>query len=392
MDKSKAIRTLGFHYHIPIENINGELRTPAYFGFFIDSLAPHFDKIVCFMHSKGSMAIEMDYAIQSSNVELIDLGPYDRIFVRKFKFWREKSELKISLKGIDRLLVRASTPLLKNFYGLVGDGIVLMLVSNAVDGLDQLNQPKWRLRLIKYWARKYQDFEDLLSKRLLTLVNSQRLLEDHQTISSRLHRIKTTTLSSKDFVERKPDFSPSGIQLLYTGRVAPNKGIQDVIEALIDLRNRGVQLSLKVVGPFNTEDEFYQGLVKSVQKAGIEDKVEFVGYVTAGDKLLSHYRASDLFVMASKSSAEGFPRVLWEAMASSLPIIASRVSGIDKVLEGKAKFFAPGNVTELIKAIEETIEDKEGRNQRIVDARELARDNTLERSGEHIAHLIKTEG
>lgn len=388
MKTTSKIRTLGFHYHIPIEEINGDLMTPAYFGFFIDSLAPHFEKLVCFMHSKGDLPVEMDYKVINSNVELVNLGPHDSIIHRKLNFIKNRPRIKERLKEIDFMLIRASTPLLKNFHRMVGERMALMLVSNAVDGLDQLEQPAWRLALIKYWAHKYQQFEDELSKRLLTLVNSQRLLEDHKEFSSRLFRIKTTTLSKGDFVERVPDFSNKGIKLLYTGRVAPNKGIQEIVEAILDLRSFSFKLELKVVGPYSKEDGFYKSLVKKINEAGLSNQVDFVGYVTAGPQLLEYYRSSDIFIMASRSSAEGFPRVLWEAMASSLPIIASRVSGIDKVLDGRAEFFIPADAQDLKRALLRVISDKETRENRISLAREMAEENTLENSGKYIAELI----
>ena len=39
---------LGFHYHIPALITNGTIKTSAQQGFFLDSLAIHFEKVICF--------------------------------------------------------------------------------------------------------------------------------------------------------------------------------------------------------------------------------------------------------------------------------------------------------------------------------------------------------
>lgn len=385
---------LGFHYHIPIEEVDGDYLTPAYFGFFIDSIAPHFEELVCFMHSKGSMSVSLDYSIKSSNVRLIDLGPYDRIMKRKIAFRSVRKEVKNEIDKLDVVLMRASTPLLKNFYQLAGSKIALMLVSNAVDGLDELPQPKWRLALIKYWAKQYQDFEDELSKSALTLVNSDKLFQAHQNISRRLYRIRTTTLSEKDFWSRKELFPSSIIRLLFTGRVASNKGIQDIISCLLSLNDdveAGRQFHLDVVGPYSENDPFYQGLVKQIEDAGLRERVTFHGYMTAGPKLLQFYRNADIFIMASRSSAEGFPRVLWEAMASSLPIVSSNVAGIAEALAGKAHFFQAGNVEEMKQSILAKLDNQDLCREQIANASEFASSNTLEATGLEIAKIIKSE-
>ena len=385
---------LGFHYHIPLEEINGQFLTPAYFGFFIDSIAPHFEELVCFMHSKGSMSVSLDYSIKSSNVRLIDLGPYDRIMKRKIAFCSVQKEVKSEIDKLEAVLMRASTPLLKNFYQLAGSKVTLMLVSNAVDGLDELPQPKWRLTLIKYWAKRYQHFEDELSKSALTLVNSDKLLEAHKGISKRLYRIRTTTLSERDFWSRKELFQNSVVRLLFTGRVASNKGIQDIISCLLSL-NEDVevirQFHLDVVGPYSENDPFYQDLVKQIEDVGLSEGVTFHGYMTAGPKLLQFYRNADIFIMASRSSAEGFPRVLWEAMASSLPIVSSNVAGIAEALAGRAHFFQPGNVEEMKESILGKLENQDLCKNQIASATKFASSNTLEATGLEIATIIKSE-
>ena len=60
---------------------------------------------------------------------------------------------------------------------------------------------------------------------------------------------------------------------------------------------------------------------------GITNKIEFLGHIPNGPELLRIYRDSDIFILPTYSG-EGFPRVLYEAMSQSIPIITTNVCGI----------------------------------------------------------------
>jgi glycosyltransferase involved in cell wall biosynthesis len=66
---------------------------------------------------------------------------------------------------------------------------------------------------------------------------------------------------------------------------------------------------------------------------GVADTIQWHGYVSNGPKLFDLYRQSDVFVLASES--EGFPRVLYEAMAFGVPIVTTPVSGVPYLLDDR---------------------------------------------------------
>ncbi|MBM3557790.1 MAG: glycosyltransferase family 4 protein, partial [Alphaproteobacteria bacterium] len=82
----------------------------------------------------------------------------------------------------------------------------------------------------------------------------------------------------------------------------------------------------------------------------IDSRVHFLGAVEH-DQLPDVYGRADLFVLPSM--AEAMPHVVAEAMASGLPVVATRVGGIPELLrvpEG-GEFVPPGNAAALARAI-----------------------------------------
>jgi len=115
--------------------------------------------------------------------------------------------------------------------------------------------------------------------------------------------------------------------------------------------------------------------------------VHYHGYRTAGPELFQFYRQADIFVLASKSSSEGFPRTIWEAMAHSLPVVATRVGSIPDFIDGAAVLVPPKDEPALENAICSLLHDSELRKINIAAGLKLARQVTLEAQ---VPQMVKT--
>ncbi len=136
--------------------------------------------------------------------------------------------------------------------------------------------------------------------------------------------------------------------ILYVGRVYPEqKGLETLIRSIY-LISHSKRPIVNIVG----EDwGGSAGILNLANKLKVQDRVKLLGRLDS-DGLVQAYNSADLFVMPSLF--EPFGIVLLEAMASGLPIVASRVGGIPEVVEeGKtAMLVPPGNPEELRIAIE----------------------------------------
>ena len=82
------------------------------------------------------------------------------------------------------------------------------------------------------------------------------------------------------------------------------------------------------------------------------------GHIANGDQVIQEYRNADIFVLPTLGG-EGFPRVLYEALSQSLPIVTTNVCGIPrKLIPNELGLFAPpGDLEAMSNQIERLIKD-----------------------------------
>ena len=109
------------------------------------------------------------------------------------------------------------------------------------------------------------------------------------------------------------------LRLITVGSLIKRKRIQDIIAAVIALRDPDISLTIAGHGP-----EFDE-LNRLVIDNQIQDQVTFIGSIQT-NKLLSLLESHDAFVLSSES--EGRPNVVMEAMAAGLPVVTTKLPGI----------------------------------------------------------------
>lgn len=118
--------------------------------------------------------------------------------------------------------------------------------------------------------------------------------------------------------------------LLFVGRIAPNKKQEDVIRAFYCYQRRyNPQSRLFLVGSAGGMEKYESELHGYVDRLGIADKVIFPGHIKF-DAILAYYHLADVFVCMSEH--EGFCVPLVEAMYFDKPIVAYRSSAIPETL------------------------------------------------------------
>ncbi len=129
------------------------------------------------------------------------------------------------------------------------------------------------------------------------------------------------------------------------GRLSEEKGTKYLIRAMGLLRERIPELRLVVVGAGPQKAEL-EALVVALD---LKSRVEFVGWQ---HDIQSYLDSWDLFILPSLQ--EGFGVAAVEAMSSGLPVIASRVGGLEEVIiDGKTGWLVePGNPEALARQIQ----------------------------------------
>jgi glycosyltransferase involved in cell wall biosynthesis len=121
-----------------------------------------------------------------------------------------------------------------------------------------------------------------------------------------------------------------GIDVLFVGRIAPNKGHVHLLRAFAALRaGCDEQARLFLVGGWGPQ--VYMGTIQSMRKQLGGEGVILAGSVTEAT-LQAHYEAADVFLCLSEH--EGFKLPLVEAMRSGLPVVAYDAGAVGETLGG----------------------------------------------------------
>lgn len=117
--------------------------------------------------------------------------------------------------------------------------------------------------------------------------------------------------------------------MVSVGHLSRRKGFQRVISVMPMLLRDFPGLHLAVVGGPGAEGDIRSQLERMVDDLGLGDRVILAG-ARSRDEVAMWLNAADVFVLASDH--EGSPNVVWEALASGRPVVASRVGDIDRMV------------------------------------------------------------
>ena len=158
---------------------------------------------------------------------------------------------------------------------------------------------------------------------------------------------------NEDIAPVERDFSNVELHGLFVGRVERNKGMFELFEAMAELKRRGVAVRMKLVGAYGEE------MPKEVRRLDIADRIDFAGLAKDPETLKGFYRDADFFCLPTYT--EGFPRVLYEAMAHGLPCLTTLVGGIPSRMHAGENCLAlePRSADSIVRAITSIVEDRE---------------------------------
>lgn len=153
------------------------------------------------------------------------------------------------------------------------------------------------------------------------------------------------------------------INILFLGRVSPNKRFEDVIKSFY-YYYKFINSNSKLYLVGNKQISAYlEELERLIRQLGLIDAVVFTGQIN-DQELIYYYSIADIFL--SMSEHEGFSVPLLEAMQAEIPIIAYDSSAVPYTLGKSGVLIKKKNFLEIAELMHIIVEDKKLRN-RIVD-------------------------
>lgn len=154
---------------------------------------------------------------------------------------------------------------------------------------------------------------------------------------------------------------------LFVGRIVRDKGINELVEAFMRVRQTN-NVRLLLVGRFEDEIDPVSAKTRKI----IEECNDIISVGQKfGKELVSHYAASDCFVFPSYR--EGFPNTVLEAGAMGLPSIVTDINGSREIIEqGKNGLIIPTkDIDSLVEAMSRMVTDRSMRQAMAGNARQM---------------------
>ena len=168
-----------------------------------------------------------------------------------------------------------------------------------------------------------------------------------------------------------------GADLLFVGRLAPNKAQHELIKALVLYRRvYDPRARLRLIGRPAT-DSYARALGRYATELGVADAVIVRELVTGGE-LSAHYRAADAVVIVSEH--EGFSVPLLEAMLHGVPVVARPGGAVPETLGGAGLLVEDRSPAAVAAAVHRVVTDDAVRRSLVAAGRRRLEEFDLQRS------------
>jgi glycosyltransferase involved in cell wall biosynthesis len=248
-------------------------------------------------------------------------------------------------------VVAATAPNVVHGHGAKGGAFARLASTTALRVYTphggSLHYGRWTPRGLVYAAAE----RVLMSRTDLFLFESEFARKTYEaTIGTprQIVRVVHNGVSAEEFEPIQP--GPNASDLVTIGELRHIKGMDVLIEAIVELDAKGRKLTATVVG----EGPDAQSLQQLAARHGVSDIVRFAGYQPARKA----FSLGRLLIVASR--AESLPYIVLEAAAAGVPMIATRVGGIPEVFETPELLLPPGDVSALARAVAAALDDLPG--------------------------------
>ncbi|MBV8462110.1 MAG: glycosyltransferase family 4 protein, partial [Acidimicrobiales bacterium] len=182
---------------------------------------------------------------------------------------------------------------------------------------------------------------------------------------------------------------PAGSAWLSVGRLAPNKGHERAIAALLAAhRTSDPEARLTVIGA-PSEPHYAAALRSFAGRLGLGGAVSFVTGLRE-EELASYYRESDVLVMLSEHEGFGVPLV--EAMAQGLPVVAYRAGAVAETAGDAALLLDGRGPRRVADAVAGLLSDDQARDRLVAHGHRRVAELGLDGAASRFVDLVVTLG
>lgn len=189
-------------------------------------------------------------------------------------------------------------------------------------------------------------YHDIIFNSLSLILTCSDYIKERVSTIQACNKIQTlyNAIDTKIFLPQKSShvsrkqlgFSEDDFVIVYSGRINQDKGVSELIDAMLRIKKTSNIKLMIIGGSFfgntNNEDFFIRSL-KEKSKT-LEERIVFTGFIPYED-VPYYLHLADIAVLPSMWD-EPFGLTIAEALAAGLPLITTRSGGIPEICEGVA--------------------------------------------------------
>lgn len=360
-------------------------------------LEPFFSSIlICVPLRPGSdddYAISLNKGWEGKNIQWIHTFPHETVInyykMMPFLIMKNMPIIMKAVQNSDAVFLR-----LPSMNGFLAAPVARLLGKSLFcyfsgDQKVQIIQGKKYRGIWTLPAKVIASFHDFLNRRIVgisraAIFEALASLDRFGPVNEQSVFMFPSTIESAQIRERNGNGADRRLNLFYAGRLAAEKGLEYLIQAMSLLNREKMDCNLNICG----DGPDRGSLELLVKKLCLESTVNFLGHVRWGPKLDRIYQENDVLVLPSLS--EGVPKVALEAMANGLAVIATSVGGLPRIINnGKNGILVPPASSQaLCEAVKSLLNDQDLRHRLVRNGYDFIREHTAEKQAEKIAKII----
>jgi len=303
----------------------------------------------------------------------------DILAINHFLKNKEDITTKVYCENIDTLIPRNVASTIDKLPELNDDDIVIYHLSTG-SKLNQFIQGLNGIKILRYhnitpsdWFRGYNIEMELICKRGLEEAKNLSNWPDYCLADSEFNKqdllnmgyhcpidVLPIVIPFEDYDDKPTNkiitkYQDEYVNVLFTGRVAPNKKHEDIIQAFSYYQKYyNPKSRLMLIGSYNGMEKYYYKLLRYAEELKAEN-VFFMGHIKFND-LLAYFTVANVFLCLSEH--EGFCIPIVEAMHFGMPIVAYDCCAIGDTLQEGGILLKEKNLLEIAGVINYVIKNK----------------------------------
>ncbi len=186
------------------------------------------------------------------------------------------------------------------------------------------------------------------------------------------------------------DFDSNKVTIFSIGRMVEKKGFNLLVDSINLLKKHGYNINCRIIGDGPLKGD----IANKIKDLELGNEIDLLG-ARPSDFVKNEFQSASIFVLpcvqAKNGDMDGIPVVLMEAIANSVPVVSTRISGIPELIVNKETglLTEPNDVEGLTNSIRLLIQNKNLREDLVSKAKLHLKDEfTLEKNVEELGELI----